>query len=89
MKALISPNESVKYISEWTATDIVGQYLPVYSDIPNGQRIPEVSENQFDVAGPLFWVDCGDNVVADQYYYDTSDSTIKLISDLESPYPSE
>jgi hypothetical protein len=46
MKALISPNELI-YISE-------NRY---------GQRIAEVvdDENIFDVAPPLFWIDCPQN----------------------------
>ena len=89
MKALISPSQTVEYISEWIATDIVGQYSPVYSDIPNGQRVADISENEFDVAEPLFWVDCDNSTLPTTHYYDSSDSTVKLISDLEPPYPSE
>lgn len=89
MKALISPNEKVKYISEWQVTDIVGEYSPIFSNIPNGQRIAEVLQNQFDVSDPLFWVDCDASVVPNKNYYDSTDSTIKLVSDLEPSYPSE
>ena len=53
MNALISPNEKV-YDSE-------GNVL--------GDRIPEVSQNPFPVAAPLFWVPCAADVVADQFYY--------------------
>lgn len=87
MKALVSPNETVKYISEYQLID--GKHISVLMDISNGQKIVEVSENQFEVADPLFWIDCNSSVNATEYYYDTSDSTIKLISDLEPDIPTE
>ena len=48
-------------------------------DGTTGYRVAEVHETGFEVAEPLFWVDCADDVVADQFYYDPSDSTIKLV----------
>lgn len=42
-----------------------------------GYRVAEVSNNQFVVAPPLFWVDCADNILADQFWYDPADQTIK------------
>jgi hypothetical protein len=65
MKALISPEEKqhITYISAW----VDGQ--AEYSTIENCQRIAEVSETEFDVAQPLFWVDCPDDCVADGWYY--------------------
>lgn len=46
-----------------------------------GYRVAEVEPNEkvFDVAQPLFWVDCGSEVVADQFWYDPQDQTIKPI----------
>ncbi len=44
-----------------------------------GYRVAEVEQNSFEVAIPLFWVDCDDNVVADQFWYDPEDSVIKPI----------
>jgi hypothetical protein len=54
MKALISPDEIV--------------YLP---DGNTGERVAQVEPDDkiFPVANPLFWMDCADNVVADQFYY--------------------
>jgi len=37
--------------------------------VPDGQT--------FEVSSPLFWASCEDNVVADQFWYDPSDDTIK------------
>jgi hypothetical protein len=54
-KALISPLE------------------PVYdfNDPPQkiGDRVAEVSATEFPVAPPLFWTDCADDVVADEWYW--------------------
>ncbi len=44
-----------------------------------GFRVAQVEINEFDVAEPLFWVDCADEVQADQYWYDPNDATIKPI----------
>jgi hypothetical protein len=62
-KALISPNEKVY--------DYKGDYL--------GERIAEVSNNEFPIAPPLYWIDCDDNVNAMNYYYDNTNDTIVLI----------
>ena len=44
-----------------------------------GYRVAEVSNQSFEVASPLFWVECADDVKADQFWYDPSDDTIKPI----------
>lgn len=43
-----------------------------------GYRVAEVvsSSGAFEVAQPLFWVDCADNVAADQFWYDPETKTI-------------
>lgn len=61
-KALISPNEQVSYISGWDGQN------PVYTVL--GQRVAEVCDAEFEIAAPLFWLDCDDDVVANEYYYD-------------------
>lgn len=62
-KALISPNEKVY--------DYEGNYL--------GERIAEVSDNEFPVALPLYWIDCDNNVIAELYYFDTTTDLCELI----------
>jgi hypothetical protein len=62
-KALISPNE------------------PVH--LPNGRtgfRVAQVepAENIFDVAEPLHWVDCADDVVADRFYFDVFNGIVAI-----------
>jgi sucrose-6-phosphate hydrolase SacC (GH32 family) len=42
-----------------------------------GYRVAEVEPKEFDVAEPLFWVDCADDVVADQFWFDPQDQSIK------------
>lgn len=86
MKALISPNEKVKYINSWTEDpDDNTIYIASYAELENAQRVVEVHANEFDVAPPLFWTDCDASIVAEDYYYDTTDSTIKLIPNVAKP----
>jgi hypothetical protein len=44
-----------------------------------GYRVAQVVDDnlQFDVADPLFWVGCSNEILADQFWYDPSDETIK------------
>jgi hypothetical protein len=59
-QALISPNEQVYN----------------YSGMLLGERVAEVLATPFEVAPPLFWVECADDVVADQWYYNPATSQI-------------
>jgi hypothetical protein len=72
--ALISPNESpIQYVSAWT-TDTPPE--PIFTSIENSCRVAEVSTQTFEVSPPLFWTICEDDVVADQWYYNTGDKEI-------------
>jgi hypothetical protein len=72
--ALISPNESpIQYISGWT-TDTPPE--PIYTPIENSCRVAEVEVQTFDVALPLFWTSCDNDVIADKFYYNTGDEEI-------------
>jgi hypothetical protein len=66
MFALISPIEE-----SWSAGSITTP--PVLL----GQRIAEVSNTEFPVAPPLFWMPCSDDVRAETHYYDPNDQQIK------------
>lgn len=59
----------------------------IFPDQPceSGYAVVEVAEARFDVAAPLFWVDCSDDVQAYQYWYDPSDESIKPIPEPEAP----
>lgn len=82
-QALISPNEApINYISGWT-TDNPPQ--PIITPIANSCRVAEVSDQSFEVAPPLFWVDCLDNVTSDGYYYNIVDNKIY---EIPAPPPS-
>ena len=39
-------------------------------DGTTGFRVAQVSEEYVEVCRELVWVECSENVVADQYYYD-------------------
>jgi hypothetical protein len=45
----------------------------------SGYRVAQVEDaaNVFEVAPSMMWVDCADDVVADQFWYDPSDELIK------------
>lgn len=86
MKALISPNEApISYISSWTG--VAPNYTPVYTAYPNSCRVAEVlPDNQtFPVAEPMFWTTCANDVVADEFYYDTATNNINPI--INAPIP--
>jgi hypothetical protein len=36
-----------------------------------GYRVAEVTNGEFEVASPLFWIDCPDGCLADIWYYNT------------------
>jgi len=92
-KSLISPQESVQYVSSWTANPdptSSQKYLPVFSTIENSARVAEVVANgaEFPITPPLFWTDCADDVVADQWYYNMETMAIIQIPS-PPPYPTE
>lgn len=88
MKALISPNEKVQQITSWTVetTEELITKIPIFTDIPNGCRIAQTNETEFDVASPLYWVDCASDLDETTHYFDMSDNTIKMI--INEPAPS-
>lgn len=82
MYCLISPQEPAYYISSWVYNKRTGQWDAVFSAINNSCRIAQVSPTVFDVAPPLFWKECGDQVVADYWYLNSVTDQI-----LEVPPP--
>jgi hypothetical protein len=52
-----------------------------------GYRVAWVNNEEIPHALPLFWVNCLDDVVQDQYWYDPSDEQIKLIPVSSEPTP--
>jgi hypothetical protein len=85
MQALISPNEApITYIASYTTAT---PPQPVYATYPNSCRVAQVEPDAdiFPVAEPLFWTACADNVVADQFYYDTVNKVINPIVNAPKP----
>lgn len=82
-KALIDPSISVTYIASWFESN--GKYEPIYSVCQNSARVCEICEESFEVANPLFWVDCSDEIVADQFWYDVLSQKFNPIEN--APYP--
>jgi len=83
MNALITTKEEAKQIVSWVLVN--GMYKPVVEPIPNSARVCEIAEVAFEVAPPLFWVACADDVVADQYWYNTVDTSINKINNAPKP----
>lgn len=69
--ALISPNELVYDCNNDNALI--------------GSRVAETASVTFDVAPPLFWVECSDDIVSDQYYYSSATNTLELTPVLPPP----
>lgn len=63
-KALISPNE-LRYGDE--------------EKTQSGYRVAEISNAEFEVASPLFWIDVPDDTVANKKYYKPSDQSLQNI----------
>jgi hypothetical protein len=90
MKALIDPQVSVTYTSSWVVDSAQEcGYRRVNSTLSNSARVCDKKDSQYDVASPLFWVDCADDLDVTNSYYDTSDSTIKAIPNAPVPTPTE
>lgn len=83
-QALIDPNVSVEHIAYWTDTNPA---KPVFEIYANSARVAEVSDSSFEVAPPLFWADCSDEVIADQWYYDTETSQFNPV--VNAPMPEQ
>ena len=90
-QALIDPTTQVDALTSWTPNpDPLGKpkYFPVMTPIDNSARVAEVVPNgsAFPVAIPLFWTNCADDVVADQWYYNTQTEQILVVPD-PAPVP--
>lgn len=72
MQALISPNEKV---------------VDPNTGLVIGERVAEVVTQPFEVAPPLFWVACANDVQANVWYYDPADQQIKLVPEPIPPEP--
>jgi len=60
--------------------------------VQTGYRVAQVEQDSkiFPVADGLFWIDCSEEIVADVYWYDPQDQTLRLFPippDAPMPYP--
>lgn len=56
----------------------------------SGYRVCQVNDSEFEVGDPLFWVQCADDIVGDEYWYDPVNQTFELIPPPpEPPAPPE
>lgn len=76
MKALISPNEISPYVVSWSYDHSTKSWICIFEDVPDSWRVAQVQEDTFEVAPPLFWTDCANDVVSDEWYYKTSTGDI-------------
>ena len=53
-----------------------------------GHRVAQVEPigQEFEVAEPLYWLDCPDEVTAEHHYFDNADGTFKLIPEMETAF---
>ena len=79
-KALCDTTNSVQHIISWEGNNAI------YETYPNSARVCEVTDTPFEVYPTLIWVDCADDVLADQYWYNKETKTINVIEN-ESPPP--
>lgn len=90
MKALIDPNVNSSKITSYDGAGTKKTpYIPVFTTISNSGRVCQVEPDDkiFEVAHPLFWTDCADNVVAYEFYYDINNKTINPIVNVLEPTP--
>jgi hypothetical protein len=71
MKALISPNEqiTVQWIGSWEKVD--DEWQPKSEAIEDCIRVAEVEPDDkvFEVAAPLYWIDCPEDCTAEGWYF--------------------
>ena len=46
--------------------------------VQTGYRVADTAESPFEVAPPLFWVECADEITTDVYWYDPTNGSFKL-----------
>jgi hypothetical protein len=85
-KALIDIYGVVNTVVGWDAIPDTDpqRYSAVMGAVPNALRICQVEAVAFDVATPLYWVDCPDETIADVYYYDGQNC---VLTPTGVPYP--
>lgn len=44
-----------------------------------GYRVAQISDVTFEVAPPLFWVECSDDIVTDQFWYNPANQSFEVM----------
>lgn len=84
-QALIDPTTQVSALTAWIENPDKSagapKYLPVWTVIDNSARVAQVvaAGSSFPIAPPLFWTDCSDDAVADQWYCNTQTDEVLVI----------
>lgn len=89
MKALISPNEQAFAVTAWENKKSQDGKGMVWTSTKEaiGLRVAEISNQEFEVAAPLFWKEYNGSKQTHELYYDqASDSILDIIN---SPFPPE
>ena len=55
--------------------------------VSTGYRVAEVCELSFEVALPLFWVDCPNGVTASEYFYNPNTEGFEIRPEEQVPPP--
>lgn len=79
-KALVNPKVEAQYIVDWVIKN--NQQVPVYETYPNSHLICDISDKEFPVTSPLYWLDCDDSIEAYRYYVNTVSNKILPIEDV-------
>ena len=85
MKALVNPQVEAEKIVGYVWSSETKSYIAIYEPIPNSAILCDFTEVEFDVAPPLFWIDCEERLDPFFYYYDLISKTIKYIDHAEIP----
>lgn len=49
--------------------------------VKSGYRVAQVEETPFDVASPLFWVECSEHIKLHPHWYSADDQTFYSLED--------
>lgn len=88
MKALVSPQEQVQYISGWIWNATQEIWTPQFSMIENSQRVAQIAvtdDQTFPVSPSLSWIDCPEGCTTSGWYYNSQTQTFTEIANVAQP----
>lgn len=88
MKALVSPQEQVQYISGWTWNVNQEIWTPQFSMIENSQRVAQIAvtdDQTFPVSPSLSWIDCPNECTTSGWYYNSQTQIFTAVQNTERP----